>query len=67
MAHAHSSTRLDADAEGQAVIVRVYADMLEGSIELTALDARQLAAALINSADFVEKGICRSNVNRRGS
>lgn len=42
------------------MIVRLYAYMFEGSIEISALDARQLAASLLNAADFVEKGICRS-------
>lgn len=46
--------RLEAEAEGDAVIVRFYAYMLEGSIEITASDARQLAASLTQSADFVE-------------
>ena len=43
-------TRLEADAEGPAVIVRFYGHLFELSVELTPSAAQALAAELMSGA-----------------
>ncbi len=49
-----TDTRLEAEAEGHALVVSVYAHNLFMTVELTALDGRQLAADLIAAAAYLE-------------
>lgn len=50
----HPATRLEADAEGPAVVISIYAPVFFATVELPALDARRLAAELTQAADYAE-------------
>lgn len=47
-------TRLEAQAEGGAIVLSIYAPMLFTTVEFTARDGRRLAAELIHAAEYLE-------------
>lgn len=47
-------SRIEADAEGKYIVIRIYSNLLELSLEIPAVEARRLAAELTTCADITE-------------
>ncbi len=54
MATDQPATRVEAESEGPAVVISIYAPLFFSTLELTAVESRRLAAELIHAADETE-------------
>jgi hypothetical protein len=47
-------TRVEAEIEGRTLIISVYANLLQMTVELSAADGRQLAAGILEAVEELE-------------